>query len=275
MNFSVALWFRNAPDNYANLKTMIFDHFGLEFKLLKDAKVVVISNSAENTPSSVAKILPRSEPKMCDNVYVKWSNETIGAASVSTTPVERDLDHIMLPVIVALGNARGLAVYAKSGIASAADKAMVEKYLVETHAVGPGQNGVGHISRKMHELTCLGEPLRFYPFGVSSLLKIPEDPEHLQISERNLLWTKSCDYAWLAAICGHDGAACTRPCIKSERTDAEIQLDPKTAEGGADRQNRTLAMMKQSYLDHIQKHSGRKGQAKHTGSIHREPLQNL
>ena len=207
----------------------------------------MISNSAENTPRSVAKFLPRSEPKMCDNVYVKWSNETIGAASVSTTPVERDLDHIMLPVIGALGNARGLAVYAKSGIASAADKAMVEKYLVETHAVGPGQNGVGHISRRMHELTCLGEPLRFYPFEVPSLLKIPEDPEHLQISERDLLWTKSCDYAWLAAICGHEGAACTRPCIKCERTDAEIQLDPKTAEGGADRQNRTLAMMKQSY----------------------------
>ena len=71
---------------------------------------------------------------------------------------------------------------------------------------------------------------------------------------------------------GHEGAACTEPCIWCRKTDTEIQKDPATAEGGVSAPPRTHESIQHSFNEHVRLHDQKKGQAKLTGNIHRAPL---
>jgi hypothetical protein len=126
----------------------------------------------------------------------------------------------------------------------------------------------------MTEIATTKKPVRFYPFVVPSLLAMPEkalEHELLHMVERDLLLCASCDYAWIAAVYGHEGASCKYPCCFCRRTDDEIQVC-KECDGSGPAALRTNATMLADLTEHLLVNKGKKGMAKHTGSIHCLPI---
>ena len=294
----VDAFFRDAPDNYENMKKAFFDPYSEDLDDLRDGKLFMATATENDVAASVVAIIPATQPDISKDHFVVWSNNRVSfwsdnIADMNTTPDNEILvGDVSIMVVDDHGMARGIAVYMETlnGASRALslrplmpswgeerDKHGKVTKLRTSQRCGPGREGSALVGRDMapvnleRDFVCIS----FFEFAMSPI-KIPHiTREHLQIDTFPLDTIISTDYAWICEVLGHEGASSKHPCVKCEQTDDEIQCRECTSTPAtrAAAKRRTCATIAANYERHVQ-NGATHGHAKKAGrgNIHRKPL---